>query len=171
MRRNQCFAEPWFNVSLVQWFIPTARRNKLAGDHSPVTTVVSCRVSHCQAEILLGQGFCFRLNVQEICSPSFASIAFVGLRLQASVKCEKVHHRSWFLYLNDDQCPLKHTFGEDMSDADMSTDSLEDCGVDLQFGDQTLDNLAGSLLGCTGENKGEATRHSPTALFLKGFHN
>ncbi|XP_050716592.1 uncharacterized protein LOC126998660 [Eriocheir sinensis] len=38
-----------------------------------------------------------------------------------------------------------------MSDTDMSTDSLEDCGVDLQFGDQTLDNLAGSLLACTDE--------------------
>lgn len=42
-----------------------------------------------------------------------------------------------------------------MSDADMSTDSLDDCGVDLQFGDQTLDNLAGSLLACTGK-----TRHT-----------
>lgn len=55
------------------------------------------------------------------------------------------------VYLIAEQCPVEGTFGEDMSDTDMSTDSLEDCGVDLQFGDQTLDNLAGSLLACTGK--------------------
>lgn len=58
---------------------------------------------------------------------------------------------NWFVYVSAEQCPFESAFGGDMSDTDMSTDSLEDCGVDLQFGDQTLDNLAGSLLACTGK--------------------